>query len=223
MRPYHVTLSDAEAMRKLPSVREVTAAVENETIQQISSTETGGTVKGIDTYYGHIRALPMADGRLINKTISMTAATLCVGSKSAQLLFSGRPALGEWILLNGSRFQVIGVAAKTGRGQQQRGQSAGVHPALVMMEMFPIKGENLPQDALSGIQYQPRVHGDNELAVAMSPLIAHGMLRLATTRMPLTSGTRSRASRWWARYSMPWTSSSAASEWSRWRWGRWAL
>jgi len=35
-----------------------------------------------------------------------------------------------------------------------------------MMEMFPIKGENLPQDALSGIQYQPRVHGDNELAVA---------------------------------------------------------
>src|SRR3977135_1422563 len=36
LRPYHVTLSDAEAMRLLPSVRAVTAVVENETIQQVS-------------------------------------------------------------------------------------------------------------------------------------------------------------------------------------------
>jgi putative ABC transport system permease protein len=89
-----------------------------------------------------------------------------LGSKSAQLLFSGRPALGEWILLNGSRFQVIGVAAKTGRGNNNGVNQQAYIPLSVMMEMFPIKGENLPQDAVSSIQYQPRVHGDNELAVA---------------------------------------------------------
>jgi putative ABC transport system permease protein len=168
MRPYHVTLSDAEAMRQLPSVREVTAVIENETIQQISQyATTGGTVKGIDTYYAHIRALPMAEGRLIDGAdLHDRRHVVVLGSKSAQLLFSGRPALGEWILLNGSRFQVIGVAAKTGRGNNNGVNQQAYIPLSVMMEMFPIKGENLPQDAVSGIQYQPRVHGDNELAVA---------------------------------------------------------
>jgi putative ABC transport system permease protein len=168
MRPYRVTLSDAEAMRKLPSVREVTGMIENETVQQVSQyATTGGTVKGIDTYYAHIRALPMADGRLIDSDdLHDRRHVVVLGSKTAQLLFSGRPALGEWILLNGSRFQVIGVAAKTGRGNNHGVNQQAYIPLSVMMEMFPIKGENLPQDALSSIQYQPRVHGDNELAVA---------------------------------------------------------
>jgi putative ABC transport system permease protein len=163
MRPYHVTLSDAEAMRKLPSVREVTAVVENETIQQISQyATTGGTVKGIDTYYPNIRTLPIADGRLIDSNdVRDRRHVVVLGQKTAQLLFSGRPALGEWILLNGSRFQVIGVVEKTGRGNNNGVNQSAYIPLSVMMEMYPIKGENLPQDALSGIQYQPRVHGDN--------------------------------------------------------------
>src|ERR1700749_37749 len=168
MRPYHVTLSDAEAMRKLPSVRAVTAVVQDETIQQVSQyATTGGTVKGIDTYYAGIRALPMAEGRLIDsQDLHDRRHVVVLGQKTAQLLFSGRPALGEWILLNGARFQVVGVAAKTGRGNNSGINQQGYIPLSVMMEMFPLKGENLPQDALSSIQYQPRVHGDNELAVA---------------------------------------------------------
>jgi putative ABC transport system permease protein len=168
MRPYHVTLSDAEAMRKLPSVREVTAVIENETIQQISQyATTGGTVKGIDTFYPNIRTLPIADGRPIDSNdLRDRRHVVVLGQKTAQLLFSGRPALGEWILLNGSRFQVIGVVEKTGRGNNNGVNQSAYIPLSVMMEMYPLKGENLPQDALGGIQYQPRVHGDNEIAVA---------------------------------------------------------
>jgi putative ABC transport system permease protein len=168
MRPYHVTLSDAEAMRQLPSVRAVTAVVENETIQQVSQyATTGGTVKGIDTYYPNIRTLPIAEGRMIDANdLRDRRHVVVLGQKTAQLLFSGRPALGEWILLNGSRFQVVGVAEKTGRGNNNGVNQSAYIPLSVMMEMFAIKGENLPQDAVSGIQYQPRVHGDNELAVA---------------------------------------------------------
>ena len=168
MRPYHVTLSDAEAMRQLPSVRAVTAVVENETIQQVSQyATTGGTVKGIDTYYPSIRTLPIAEGRMIDANdLRDRRHVVVLGQKTAQLLFSGRPALGEWILLNGSRFQVVGVAEKTGRGNNNGVNQSAYIPLTVMMEMFAIKGENLPQDAVSGIQYQPRVHGDNELAVA---------------------------------------------------------
>ncbi len=35
-----------------------------------------------------------------------------------------------------------------------------------MLEMFPIKGGNIPLDAINSIQYQPRTHGDNINAVA---------------------------------------------------------
>lgn len=168
MRPYRVTLSDANAMRALPSVRGVTAVISDETIQQVSQyATTGGTVKGIDTNYANIRALPMAEGRLVDADDLRDRRHIAVlGSKTAELLFAGRPALGEWILLNGSRFQVVGVAAKTGRGNNNGVNQQMYIPLSVMMEMFPIKGENLPQDALSGIQYQPHTHGDNEQAVA---------------------------------------------------------
>ncbi len=168
MRPYHVTLSDAVAMRQLPSVRAVTAQVSDETIQQVSQyATTGGTVRGIDTYYPNIRSLPLAEGRLIDTNDLRDRRHVAVlGQKTAELLFSGRPALGEWLLLNGSRFQVVGVAAKTGRGNNNGINQQVYIPLSVMMEMFPIKGDNLPQDALSGIQYQPRTHGDNEVAVA---------------------------------------------------------
>jgi len=103
--------------RKLPSVREVTAAVENETIQQISQyATTGGTVKGIDTYYAHIRALPMADGRLINTTISMTAATWWCWDRSQRSCSS--PGGPRWGVDPAERLALSGhsVAAKTGRG-----------------------------------------------------------------------------------------------------------
>lgn len=168
MRPYHVTLSDVQAMRGLPEVRNVTAIVESETIQQVSQyATTGGTVKGIDPEYPKIRTLPLAEGRMINADdLKDRRHVALLGQKTAQLLFSGRPAIGEWILLNGSRFQVIGVAAKTGRGNNNGVNQQAYIPLTTMMEMFPIKGENLPQDALSDIQYQPRSHGANEEAVA---------------------------------------------------------
>ena len=168
MRPYHVTLADAAVMRALPSVRDVTAVVADETIQQVSQyAATGGAVKGIDTAYAHIRNLPIAEGRLVDAAdLRDRRHVVVLGQKTAQLLFSGRPALGEWILMNGSRFQVIGVAAKTGHGNDTGVNQQAYIPLTVMMEMFPLKGENLPQDALSGIQYQPGTKGDNELAVA---------------------------------------------------------
>ena len=168
MRPYHVTLSDADAMRSLPSVRAVTAIIENETIQQVSQyATTGGSVNGIDTSYPKIRTLPIATGRLLdNGDLAERRHVVVLGSKTAQLLFSGRPALGEWILLNGSRFQVVGIAEKNGRGNNNGINQSVFIPLTVMMEMFPLKGENVPLDALSGIQYQPRTHGANEAAVA---------------------------------------------------------
>jgi len=168
MRPYQVTLGDAEAMRRLPSVRAATAVIQNDTIQQVSRyATTGGQVAGIDADYAGIRTLPLAGGRLIDADdLAQRRHVAVLGQKTAQLLFPGRPALGEWILLNGSRFQVVGLVARIGHGNNSSQNLTTYIPLTVMMEMFPVKGENVPRDALSGIQYQPRVHGDNAIAVA---------------------------------------------------------
>ncbi len=191
MRPYHVRESDAAAMRALPSVRNVTAVVQDESIQQVSQyATTGGTVKGIDTEYGKIRALPMALGRLFNADdLRDRRHVVVLGQKTAQLLFSGRPVLGEWILLNGARFQVIGVADKTGRGNNTTVNQQAYIPLTVMQEMFPLKGENLPEDALSSIQYQPRTKGDNEIAVA-------DVHRLIAQRHSFNSGDKDAFDEW---------------------------
>ena len=123
-----------------------------------------------------------------------------LGQKSAALLFPGRPALGESVLLNGTSFLIVGVAEKTGRGNDDGTNQQIYIPLTTMLEMFPIKGENLPQDALSSIQYQPRVRGESESAKAAARAIIasrHGFSPIILT--PLKSGTRSRATSWWGR------------------------
>jgi putative ABC transport system permease protein len=80
------------------------------------------------------------------------------------LLFPGRPAIGESVLLNGTSFEVIGVAQKSGRGNDDGVNQQLYVPLTTMLELFPIKGNNIPQDAITSIQYQPKLRGENESA-----------------------------------------------------------
>src|ERR1700760_760545 len=67
MRPYKLTLGDAEAMRQLPTVRAAAAILADDNIQQVSQyATTGGTVRGIEPVYPSIRTLPLAAGRMID-------------------------------------------------------------------------------------------------------------------------------------------------------------
>lgn len=168
MRPYKVTVGDAQAMRQLPSVRAVTGVLADDNIQQVSQyATTGGTVRGVEPNYPSIRSLPLAAGRMINaEDLRDRRNVIVLGQKTNLLLFFGRPAVGEFVLLNGTRFQVVGVAAKTGRGNNNGVNQSAYIPLTTMLERFPMKGENIPDDALSSIQYQPRVHGENRQAVA---------------------------------------------------------
>jgi putative ABC transport system permease protein len=168
MRPYKLTLGDADAMRRLPSVRAAAAILSDENIQQVSQyATTGGTVRGVEPIYPSIRTLPLAAGRMIDADdLQERRNVVVLGQRTAQLLFLGRPALGEFVLLNGTRFQVIGVADKTGRGNNNGINQSAYIPLTTMMQRFSMKGENIPDDAISGIQYQPRIRGENRQAVA---------------------------------------------------------
>src|SRR6201992_1624592 len=103
MRPYNLTLSDAMAIRGQASeVRAATAFINRNDIKQQSLYESaGGQAIGVEPNYSDIRFLPIKEGRFLNDGDLRDRRRLIVlGEKSAKLLFPGRPALGEFVLLN---------------------------------------------------------------------------------------------------------------------------
>ena len=166
MRPYNLTLGDADAIRsQAPDIRDATAFINREDIKQTSIYESaGGNVIGAEPNYNEIRNLPIHEGRFLTAADERDRSRVVVlGQKSAQLLFPGRPALGETVALNGATFQVIGVADKTGRGNNNTENEQVYIPLSIMLQMFPLKGSNIPADAVTSIQYQPRLASENML------------------------------------------------------------
>jgi putative ABC transport system permease protein len=88
-----------------------------------------------------------------------------LGSKSATLLFPGRPMLGETITINDVRFTVVGRVSTISRGNNDGDNQKVYIPLSVMQEMFAMKGDNVARDALTSIQYQPVTKGDTTAAV----------------------------------------------------------
>jgi putative ABC transport system permease protein len=169
MRPYKLTLGDAEAIRAQAShVRNATAFINRGDLKEVSEfSSAGGPVWGVEQNFPEIRHLPIVQGRFLNADdIAQHRQVVVLGQKNNQLLFPGRPSLGAFITLNGYRFQVIGVAPKIGRGNNSNDNQKIYIPLSTMMQLFPILGDNVPQDAISSIQYQPLTEDLNETAKA---------------------------------------------------------
>ena len=67
-------------------------------------------VFGIDPQMGDIWALSIGEGRFLDESDNLSHARVVVlGSEAKDKLFSGIPAIGESIRINGASFQVVGV------------------------------------------------------------------------------------------------------------------
>ncbi len=146
-----------------PDIRAVTAILNRSDIKQSSQYATaGGQVNGVEANYSVIRFLPIKEGRFLNDgDLRERRRVVVLGQKTAALLFPGHPALGDYVTLNGTRFAVIGVADKNGHGNNDNENQKVYIPLTTMLEMFPMKGENIPDDALTAINYQPRIRGES--------------------------------------------------------------
>ncbi len=169
MRPYKLTLSDAVALKEQAShVRNLTAYINRGDLKEVSEfSSAGGPVNGVQVNYPAIRRLPITQGRFFDADdLTQHRQVAVLGQKNNGLLFPGRPSIGAYITLNGFRFQVIGVAGKVGRGNNDTQNQTVYIPLTAMMQAFPIVGENIPEDSISSIQYQPITEGQNEEAKA---------------------------------------------------------
>jgi putative ABC transport system permease protein len=168
MRPYQLTPGDEEAIRSLPQVRAVTAFLSRNDLYEVSAyANSSGQVLGVEPNYTAVRFVPLAEGRFLTADdVAERRRVVVLGSKSATLLFPGRPMLGETITINDVAFTVVGRVASINRGNNDGDNQKVYIPLSIMQEQFAMKGENIAQDALSSIQYQPATKGDSTAAVA---------------------------------------------------------
>ncbi|HUN84030.1 MAG TPA: ABC transporter permease [Terracidiphilus sp.] len=168
MRPYQLTMGDAAAVRKLPELRGVTVELARSDLYEVSQwSNTSSHVMGVEPNYPAVRFIPMATGRFIDDAdLANNRRVAVLGFKAASLLFSGRPMLGETITINGTAFTVVGSVDKITRGNNDFDDQKVYVPVTTMLELFPLKGDNIPQDALTSIQYQPTTKGEIDAAVA---------------------------------------------------------
>jgi putative ABC transport system permease protein len=179
MRPYELTLRDEAVIRQLPEVRGVTAELARSDLYEVSQwNNTSGHLSGTEPNYTVVRYLPIVAGRYLNDDdIHQARRVAVLGSKTASLLFQGRPLIGETISIEGYDFTVIGEAEQIGRGNNTYDDEKIYIPVTTMLELFPLKGSNIPQDALTSIQYNPTIKNDSTASgIAVHKVIAerHG-------------------------------------------------
>ena len=168
MRPYKLTSNDEAELRRLPELRAVTCELNRSDLYEVSQwSNTSGHVIGTEPNYTVVRFIPMASGRFLDDAdLSGYRRVVVLGSKIAMLLFACRHMLGETITINVVDFTVVGQVDKISRGRNDYDDQKLYIPVTTMQELFALKGDNIPQDALTSIQYQPTKKGDAIAAVA---------------------------------------------------------
>ena len=157
MRPYQLTLGDEAALRQLPLVRAVTSELNRNDLYEVSQwSNTSSHVMGTEPNYTTVRFIPMDQGRFLNdRDLAEDRRVAVLGFKAAKLLFPGHPYLGETITINDVSFTIIGAVQSIGRGNNDYDNEKVYIPITTMQELFALKGNNIPRDALTSIQYQP--------------------------------------------------------------------
>ena len=70
-------------------------------------------IRGVCPEYGEMRNEVPSEGRWLNASDELERRRVCfLGGRIREQLFSGRPAVGETVLIGGVRFTVIGVMAR---------------------------------------------------------------------------------------------------------------
>jgi putative ABC transport system permease protein len=174
-RPYKLTLKDVADVRSLPEVRSATAMLNRQDLYQVSAwSNTSSQIMGVEPNFTEVRFVPLEEGRFIDAAdLTNRRRVAVLGLKTAHLLFPGHPLIGETIEINGTSFTVVGRVGTVGQGDNDFDDQKVYIPLTTMQELFAMKGENIPQDALTSIQYQPTLKGkDTAALLAVHKVIA---------------------------------------------------
>ena len=154
---YNFTYDDYLAIRSQAKfLKAISPVLNREDIRAVSDFgSTNGQVFGVSPEYNHIRTVPVNPGRFFNDEDNNEHRRVAiVGWELLKNVFPGRPAVGSSILLNGIRFEVIGVVQKIGKEGNNGTNGRIFIPVETMRTLFPLKAENT-ENAISFINYRP--------------------------------------------------------------------
>jgi putative ABC transport system permease protein len=163
---YNLTYEDYEDIaREAPHLRIAAPVLSRTDIREVSDySNTNGEVSGVPPSYSEIRYLPLAEGRWLNwDDESQKRLVAVLGDEMLKNLFPGRPAVGNTILMDGIRFEVVGVVQRVGHGDNNSTNNRVFMPYSTMHEYFPLT-KDLQENAVSFINYRPRVRDEHALA-----------------------------------------------------------
>jgi len=168
MKWFNLTYDDYVAIRDEATLAvNISPVIARDDIRAVSEyTSTNGQVSGVPPVYSNVRTIPLQVGRWLNDEDNAQRRRVCVlGREMTRNMFPGRAAVGNSILLNGVRFQVIGALSMIGHEEQNATNVRIFIPLDTMRELFPLKGDNSRDgNAVSFINYQPRTFEENEQA-----------------------------------------------------------
>jgi putative ABC transport system permease protein len=165
-RSYLLTYQDYLDIRfKAAHVRNACPLISRSDLHEVSEfANASGEILGVEPQLNEISYLPLKEGRWLNELDGLQRRNVIVlGNELLKTLFPGRPSVGAIVLLNGTRFEVVGSMPHLGRGDNNWLNMRGYIPFQVMATSFPLKGEN-HQNSISFVEYQPRLTAEHLLA-----------------------------------------------------------
>jgi putative ABC transport system permease protein len=165
-RNYRITYQDyLDIRQESPHIKALTPVLSTDDVHAVSEfASASGQLVGSEPQYRGIRFLPLKQGRWLNNLDEAQKRDVVVlGDEMTRSLFPGRPAVGSFILLNDHRFEVVGTLLRVGRGDDNLTNTRCYIPFQVMRSYFPLPGEE-SYDAISAIDYQPRIADEHLLA-----------------------------------------------------------
>ncbi|MBI4665614.1 MAG: ABC transporter permease [Nitrospinae bacterium] len=111
-----LTLDDAELVKKhVAGIRYVAPSVYQNAQIKYFARNTATNIIGVTPEYLEARGFAVGDGRFITaQDVAGARRVVALGSEVADKLFSGLPAIGNMVKINGVNFQVVAIMAEKG-------------------------------------------------------------------------------------------------------------
>ena len=120
LAPRDLTLQDAQAIARLPSVLRVAPLQAGQVEVSVGNRNREAFTLGTSHEFFAIRQLQVSQGQALPALHFDEARAVCViGAKLRRELFGNAPALGQWLRAGDRRFRVVGILA-------ERGESLGM-------------------------------------------------------------------------------------------------
>ena len=143
-RPKKLTIKDVETIREnSPSLKNITIMTRGNATASFSGTSNSVSLLGVTSEYGVITNVDLAAGRYISADDNDTKQKVVVlGYTVAQLFWPSdvTQAIGQKLVLNGKRFEVIGVMNASGQTSGMTSDEGVVVPYQVAIKFVTGRG-----------------------------------------------------------------------------------